>query len=433
MVEGDCYLTDETPPGTLGENLRLALEAHRFWVKRLSDSDLWESFLVSCSRTVPFYERWFGGREPRELGDFPVVDRSNHYATRRDFLARTFDDPRSEQLSIYTNGTVGRSLRVSWDLPALFDLNYASYLRFAAAFPPLLDFTVAGQPTVFVISDSPRDLRTSVVLPSLNATILRRLILGRGRSSDVALVRHLQGARVALLHGKPSVLLELMAIDNKLGGNPRVRPAMIVCSGENLYPDDRARLERWFGGVLLNAYVASEGGLIALECEEHAGMHVLSDHLTVEVESGTGRVRPTGEGQILISNALNWRHAFVRYRIGDRATVTYRACRCGHDGPTIIDLPGRERACYGTGAAAIDVSVIESAIAAAGTLIKQYQVAPGQGDGLVISWIPETWDGSEAVGSAISESLRAKVPGLSLEVLRVPRINAPGGKLRRFL
>ena len=135
----------------------------------------------------------------------------------------------------------------------------------------------------------------------------------------------------------------------------------------------------------------------------------------------------------MISNALNWRHAFVRYRIGDRATVTYRACGCGHDGPTIIDLPGRERARYGTGATAIDVSLIASAIAAVGTGVKQYQVAPGEGDGLIISWIPETWDGSEAVGSAVSESLRAKVPGLSLKLLRVPRINAPGGKLRRFL
>ncbi|GAA4527212.1 phenylacetate--CoA ligase family protein [Nonomuraea ferruginea] len=426
-IQRDDLTADETSRENARVNLGLALEAYPLWVERLTCRDLKRAFLAECSAAVPHYRNLFQGAV-RDLDRFPVIDRADHDDRRLDFISTDFEDPRGEFLRISTNGTFGRTLRVAWDLPSFFDLNHASYLRFSTVLPAFFSSLVPGEPSVFVISDSPRDLRTSVVMPALDGAILRRLILGRDEMTDVALVEHLRRARIALLHAKPSVLLDLIELDGAHDGGGRIAPAYVVCSGENLYPDDRARIEAGLGCSVLDAYAASEAGLIAYECRHRTGMHVVTDHLTVEVEAGDGSLGPTGTGQLLITNALNWRHAFIRYRIGDRATVTSGECGCGHDGQTIVAMPGRERAAYGDGTGSITAEEIGAAVAAADPPVKQFQVAPGEDHRIVISWV-----GRPGGDTALAAVLRGRFPGARFELVNVPAINLPGGKLRRFL
>jgi phenylacetate-CoA ligase len=208
-----------------------------------------------------------------------------------------------------------------------------------------------------------------------------------------------------------------------------------VCSGENLYPDDRARLESWLGCRILAVYAATEAGMIALECEARAGLHVLGDQLTLEVEGPDGVTRPAGTGSLVVTNAINWRQAFIRYRLGDRATVVEEGCRCGHEGQTIVDLPGRDRASYGSGDAPVAAAQIARALAGI-TAVKQYQIAPGPDDGIILRWIAELPDDPAAhdtAAHAIAAGLGAHAPGLAFELQRVTTITTPGGTLRRFL
>jgi hypothetical protein len=424
-------ISDELSPDSPGINLRLANEAYPRWLQRLSQPELKRSFLANCTSTVPFYRKLFAGRVP-DLERFPVVDRADHDADRRQFVSVPCNDVIAKRLAIHTNGTLGPSLRVGWDLPTLFEFNHASYLRFSTVLPEFLTSLVPGAPSVFVVSDLPGDRRFSLSMPALDGTILRRLVLSRDDATDEALVRYLRGVPVALLHGKPSVLLRLADLDARLAPGRRIAPTAVVCSGENLYPDDRDRLAAWFGCRVADAYVASESGMIGLECPHRTGLHVLTDHLTVEVEAADGGVGPVGAGRLLITNAVNWRHAFVRYRLGDRATVTTGACACGHDGQTIVALPGRERAAYDAGDGPIAAEELAAAIGSAGS-VKQYQVAPGDGHRLVVSWIPEPSADERRTSAALTETLRERFPGVTFAVRRVPVINTPGGKLRRFL
>ncbi|WP_143121589.1 hypothetical protein [Saccharopolyspora antimicrobica] len=432
MVSWGNLVADETPIESASVNLDLALEAYPQWVERLNQPELKRAFLMNCSSSIPFYRNLLDG-SVRDLERFPIVDRADHDVSYSEFTSNTFNDPRSDQLSIYTNGSLGPSLCVSWDLPSMFDLNHASYLRFSKVLPGLFTSVIPGEPSVFVISDMPSDLRTSIVMPGLDGTILRRLILGRDESTDAALVEYLRHARIALLHGKPSVLLNLVELDSRHGGDGRIAPANIVCSGENLYADDRARIEAWLGCAIINAYVTSEAGLVAFECEKRSGMHVLTDHLTVEVVASDGTVRSTGTGELLITNALNWRHAFVRYRIGDRATVMAGACGCGHDGQTIVDLPGHEREAYHSGKISIPAADIATVIEASRPPVKQYQIAYADDQRLIISWIPEPSADPHSTSRALAARLRERFPATTFELCRVTAINTPGGKLRRFL
>jgi phenylacetate-CoA ligase len=434
MHKSESFLDDETPPANGVANLQLVLEAHKLWIERLSHPDLKRAFLTHASTTVPYYRSLFGGAVCDELERFPIIDRSVHNAHRRELLSTAFDDPRGPQLALYTNGTLGRVLRVCHDLPAVFDVTQGAYLRFIGVVPEIVAASITGVPTAFVITDAPNAQRFSLVMPALNATVLRSLVVGRGEASDEALVRYLREVRISILHGKPAVLLRIVDLDRALGGG-RIRPTAVVCSGENLYPDDRARLESWLGCQILAAYVATETGMIALECEARAGLHVLVDQLTVEVEGADGVTRPTGTGSLVITNAINWRHTFIRYRLGDRATLEEGTCRCGHDGQTIIDLPGRDRVSYGAGEAPVAAEQLARAIAGI-PAVKQYQIAPGPDDGITVSWIAEVADDAvahDAAAHAIAAGLRVQAPGLAFELRRVTTINTPGGKLRRFL
>jgi phenylacetate-coenzyme A ligase PaaK-like adenylate-forming protein len=299
--------------------------------------------------------------------------------------------------------------------------------------PDLSASLLAGEPSVFVISDSPRDLRTSAAMPGLAGTFLRRLVLGRDPITDAAIIDYLRGARIALLHGKPSVLLQLAELDGSRPGARHIAPANIVCSGENLFPDDRLRLEASLGCPIVDAYATSEAGLVAFECGNRSGLHILADHLTVEVLRADGSIGETGSGELMLTNALNWRHAFIRYRIGDVATVAREHCMCGHDGQTIVSLPGRERSAYHHGNRVVPATDLAAVIRRAGPGVKQYQVQPGYGHRLTIRWIPDREVDVRNVASALATSLRESFPGVKFDVHRVKFINTPGGKLRRFL
>jgi phenylacetate-coenzyme A ligase PaaK-like adenylate-forming protein len=427
-------LADETSPPTAFANPQLVLEAHKLWIERLTNPHLTREFLAHASTTVPYYRSLFDGAVCDDLERFPIVDRTLHHPRRHEFLSTAFGDLPEDHLALFTNGTLGRILRVSLDLPTFFDLAQAAYLRFAGVVPEILAASISGEPTAFVISDSPHDRRFSIVMQGLNATVLRLLVVGRGAASDEALVRYLREARISVMHGKPAVLLQLIDLDRALGGG-RIRPTAVVCSGENLYPDDRARLESWLGCQILAADAATETGMIALECETRAGLHVLADQLTVEVEGADGVTRPTGTGLLVVTNAMNWRHAFIRYRLGDRATVEEGTCRCGHEGQTIVDLPARDRVIYGSRDGPVTAEQISRALAGI-TAIKQYQIAPGPDDGIIVSWIAEAPDDAaaeDAAAQAIAARLGAQAPGLAFELRRVATINTPGRKARRFL
>lgn len=431
MTDAQC-LEDEVSPAETAVNLRMVLDAHPLWIERLNNPDLKPAFLAHAATTVPYYRSLFGGAPCAELERYPILDRTVHESRRREFLSTDDADPR--QLDFYTNGTLGRVLRVSRDLAAFFDLTQGAYLRFADVAPEIFAAVIAGEPTAFVLSDAPNARRFSVVMPALGGTVLRQLVLGRGEASDGALVRCLRAARIAVLHGKPSVLQRLVELDRALGGGP-LRPTAVVCSGENLYPDDRARLESDLGCRILEAYVATEPGVIALECEARAGLHVLGDQLTLEVADASGATRSTGTGALVVTSAINWRHAFIRYRLGDRATVVESACTCGHEGQTIVELPGRDRECYGPSDAPVAAVEISRALAGV-SAVTQYQVAPGPDDSVVVRWIaasPGDPAAHDAAARAIAARLRSHTPGLVFELQRVMAINTPGGKLRRFL
>lgn len=418
-------LDDETPPESVGDQLALALECHDAWHERdelARSGALTGAFLRHIGANVPaFAER----SDRRDLSAFPVLERETMRANRRAFLSGALL-AEGEQLHTWTNRSSGVPLKVAFDRASLFDADHATYARVADRFPGLRGRFAPGEANAFLVTDTPGHACTSIVLPALGATILRRVVLGAG--DDPQRLEYLRAAPVRLLYGKPTVLLDLAELDESVGGGAIAAEAILV-SGARLYPDHRARLERWYGAKVIDAYMATEGGLIALECPWRTGLHVRTDRVRLEVMGDDGTIADVGEGDLLLTNLFNWAQAFVRYRIGDRGTLAHVACGCGHRGPTLTSLAGRDATSIDLGGVRIPTVLLDEVLVAAD--IARFQVVASDG-GLVVRWQPAMGTDPSERSDAIVAALEARLPGVEITTEAYERLVPPTGKLVRY-
>lgn len=91
-------------------------------------------------------------------------------------------------------------------------------------------------------------------------------------------------------------------------------------------------------------YSSEEVGLIGYECGLIPGnYHVATSNVLVEVS--TDKSFKLGEqkiGRVLVTHLHSYATPFIRYDIGDLASLA-RQCACGHDGPTLSNVFGREK------------------------------------------------------------------------------------------
>lgn len=121
-----------------------------------------------------------------------------------------------------------------------------------------------------------------------------------------------------------------------------IRPYSVVLTAETVLPSQRAVIEKAFECRVFSFYGSREGGMMALECSEHRGLHVNAFSLNLEFER-EGRAAEPGElGRLLMTDLDNRGTVLVRYEIGDAAAPIADACSCGSQLPR-MDFPvGRD-------------------------------------------------------------------------------------------
>ncbi|SMP44175.1 phenylacetate-CoA ligase [Neorhodopirellula lusitana] len=121
------------------------------------------------------------------------------------------------------------------------------------------------------------------------------------------------------------------------------QPRAIITGAEKLHVHQRQRIEEAFGAPVFETYGSREFTLIGAECSEHAGLHLTSENLIVEVVDEDGRPTPEGEeGDIAVTDLWNRSTPFVRYLIGDRAVAGLERCPCGRGLPLLRKVVGRQ-------------------------------------------------------------------------------------------
>lgn len=136
----------------------------------------------------------------------------------------------------------------------------------------------------------------------------------------------------------PSVLFQLANYD--VSG---ISPRLIITQGEMVTPDLRVLVEKMFGSEFFETYGSVEFGHLAFECDEHYGLHILTNGAFIEFVDEDGEYVSSGEqGEIIVTGLWNYTMPLIRYRIEDLGIPTDEKCPCGRSWPLIKDIQGRK-------------------------------------------------------------------------------------------
>jgi phenylacetate-CoA ligase len=115
----------------------------------------------------------------------------------------------------------------------------------------------------------------------------------------------------------------------KIGEDIRLKK--IVLTGEGCSNTFRERLEKWWGCEVSFFYGSTECGVVAVECSEHKGYHVMEGHVKVEIIDPVSEERLTygKTGEIIVTTLLREGMPMVRYRTGDIGYLQKSNCACG--------------------------------------------------------------------------------------------------------
>ena len=115
----------------------------------------------------------------------------------------------------------------------------------------------------------------------------------------------------------------------------------VITSSDNLTADMREAISAAFDAPVFDAYGSREMS-IGAECERHAGLHINTDVLYLEVVNDHGTVLPAGQsGRIVVTDLVNYGFPLIRYEIGDRGSLAANECSCGRPFPLLAALDGR--------------------------------------------------------------------------------------------
>lgn len=237
------------------------------------------------------------------------------------------------------------------------------------------------------------------------------------------LVDALQRWQPDVLAGYASVLAALAA--DQQAGRLAIQPAQVLSGGEVLTAGARRLISEAWGVEPFDQYVTTEAGFVAIECRAHDGMHVLDDHVVVEVVDDEGRpVAPGAAGSRVLLTVLGSRTLpLIRYQLDDAVTWDDGPCRCGRRSPRVTSVVATPRALLRLPAAdGTDASVHPVAFTAVldGQPVRAWQVVHGP-DGLRVRVVePGPGFAADRLGDQLRRVLAAAgaaPPSVTVEVV----------------
>jgi phenylacetate-CoA ligase len=143
---------------------------------------------------------------------------------------------------------------------------------------------------------------------------------------------------------KPDVINTFPSIISMLGSYDvsGIHPRLIFTQGEVVTPQCRYVAKESFNSELFETYGSVEFGQLGFECEEHDGLHLITDVAYVEFISDDGEHVSSGEtGKIIVTGLCNTTMPLIRYEIGDVGVPSMEECSCGRKWPMVKAIEGR--------------------------------------------------------------------------------------------
>lgn len=152
-------------------------------------------------------------------------------------------------------------------------------------------------------------------------------------------VRVAQDLGVTGYVGTPSFLMTILKRAGELGARLPIQVANVAAEP---FPESlRRTFEETYGILARQSFGTAELGIVAYECREKAGMHVLEDVVLQIADPETGRSLPAGQiGEMVVT--VNQRgYPMIRFGTGDLSAITEEPCPCGRTSPRMLGWRGR--------------------------------------------------------------------------------------------
>ena len=196
-----------------------------------------------------------------------------------------------------------------------------------------------------VLWGSPIEIGRQDRIKALRDRVFRSHLLPAFAMGDEQMDRHLariKQLRPRMMFGYASALDLLSRHAARRGVRlDSLGTSVVFATGETLYPEQRENISRTFGAPVANGYGARDAGFVAHECP-HGGMHISAEHIIVEIIDSNGQpAQPGALGEIVVTHLGTADFPFVRYRTGDVAALSDKACVCGRGLPLLANVSGR--------------------------------------------------------------------------------------------
>ncbi len=154
-------------------------------------------------------------------------------------------------------------------------------------------------------------------------------ISGAGMTTEQR-VRSLVDLHSTVLLSTPTYALRMADVAKDVGVDLTASPLRVtIHAGEPgaSIPATRAAIESAFGASCFDHTGMTELGPTGHSCSQRDGIHLVESEYIFEVRDPQGR--PAAEGELVATNLGRWGMPLIRYRTGDRVSVSDEPCSCG--------------------------------------------------------------------------------------------------------
>jgi phenylacetate-CoA ligase len=140
--------------------------------------------------------------------------------------------------------------------------------------------------------------------------------------------------------GTPSFLMTLLKKAEELGGDRL--PLAVAQVGAEPFPESLRKVFQDEHGIMARqGFGTADLGMLAYECVEAAGMHLLEDVIVQICDPGTGEPLPTGQIGEIVATVNNATYPMIRFGTGDLSLLTEEPCPCGRTSARMLGWRGR--------------------------------------------------------------------------------------------
>ncbi len=290
-----------------------------------------KKIILHAYKSVAFYRNMMNnaGVKPEQINcasdlqRLPTVSKSQ---IQKEFQSYISDQYTVEKCIVKTtSGSSGKALTVLWDKNNFWARVFLFYRTFA------------------MIGYNPfrRALYFSFEADDVGFTF------GLFRNKHLYLDQPFEETRKILLSYQPHIISMYPSYALDLGKYltaediDQMKIRAVSLNSETILAKDKAQIRKIYQCPVYEEYSTVETGMIASSCK-YGGMHIFTDNVVLEIlDHNDHPVAPGERGDVVLTTLNSYAMPFIRYRIGDSASILPYMCQCGSPFPLLGVIEGR--------------------------------------------------------------------------------------------